>query len=129
MIRIWREILLPHSREEVISLLYLMLTHRPVQSWRTDRAFCFCLVLAILMISPVVISINDSEGIILAELIVDRREISLDNKKRGAAPAVGRAALGCVLADGLGGVGGGWRLPVVCWGLWRGDDPAVIRGI
>lgn len=41
---------------------------------------------------------------------------------------MGLAALGYVLADGLGGVGGGWRMPVVCWGLGRGDDPAAVCG-
>ena len=65
---------------------------RPVQSWMTDRAFCFCLVLAILMISAIVISSDYSDGVVLAKVMKAAKEISPDDKKRGAAPAGGRAA-------------------------------------
>ena len=50
---------------------------------RAALAFCFCMVLAILITSSVVISINDSKGVILAKMSVVRSEISADNKKRG----------------------------------------------
>ena len=42
---------------------------RPVQSWMTDRAFRFSLVLAILMVSDVAISTDDSEGVVLAKVM------------------------------------------------------------
>ena len=80
-----------------------------------DRAFCFSLVLAELIVSVVVISPDDSEGVVLAKVMDLRiairpgcfwpgiglvlakvmksaKEIRPDDKKRGAAPAGGRAA-------------------------------------
>ena len=48
----------------------------------TDRAFCFSLVLAILMISVVVISPDDSEGVVLAKVMEVAKEIRPDDKKR-----------------------------------------------
>ena len=46
----------------------------------TDRAFCFSLVLAILMISVVVISPDDSEGVVLAKMMKVAKEIRSDDK-------------------------------------------------
>ena len=51
------------------------------------------------MISVVVISPDDSEGVVLAKVMEEAKEIRPDDKKRGAAPA--------------GGPGGA----VVCWRL------------
>ena len=86
---------------------FLNTIDRPVQSWMTDRAFCFCLVLAILMISVVVISPDDSEGVVLAKVMEVAKEIRSGDKKRGAAPAGGRAALwsagGCFCCRRPGG--------------------------
>ena len=48
----------------------------------TDRAFCFCLVLAILMVSDVAISPDDSEGVVLAKVMKVTKEIRPDDKKR-----------------------------------------------
>ena len=48
-------------------------------------------------------------GLVLAKMMKAAKEIRPDDKKRGAAPAGGRAAAG-LLADGLGGA-------VVCWRL------------
>ena len=56
---------------------------RPVQSWMTDRAFCFSLVLAILMISVVVISPDDSEGVALAKVMKVAKEIRSGDKNAG----------------------------------------------
>ena len=58
------------------------------------------------MISVVVISPDDSEGVVLAKVMKASKEIRPDDKKRGAAPAGGRAALWSA---------GGW--PGRCW--WR----------
>ena len=46
----------------------------------TDRAFCFSLVLAILMISVVVISPDDSEGVVLAKVMELAKEIRSGDK-------------------------------------------------
>ena len=46
----------------------------------TDRAFCFCLVLAMLMISVVVISPDDSEGVVLAKVMEEAKEIRSGDK-------------------------------------------------
>ena len=48
----------------------------------TDRAFCFCLVLAILMVSDVEISPDDSEGVVLAKVMEVAKEIRPGDKKR-----------------------------------------------
>ena len=48
----------------------------------TDRAFCFSLVLAELMVSAVVISPDDLEGVVLAKVMEVAKEISPDDKKR-----------------------------------------------
>ena len=121
----------------------------------TDRAFCFSLVLAELMVSAVVISPDDLEGVVLAKVMKSAKEIRPDDKKRGAAPAGGRAAAG-LLSDAAGagclpaaclsggrrckeggpaaGVMGcrGWpsvrRLLVVFRGWLCGGDPAAICG-
>ena len=45
------------------------------------------MVLAILMVSVVVISPDDSEGVVLVKVIEAAKEIMPDDKKRGAAPA------------------------------------------
>ena len=63
----------------------------------TDRAFCFLLVLAILMVSVVAISPDDSEGVVLAKVMEVAKEIRSGDKKRGAAPA------GCLAAACLSG--------------------------
>ena len=83
----------------------------------TDRAFCFSLVLAILMVSDVEISPDDSEGVVLAKVMEVAKEIRPDDKKRGAAPAGCRAALwsagGCWSAGGGGWLeayAAGWRM-------------------
>ena len=44
------------------------------------------------MISIVVISPDDLEGVVLVKVMEVAKEIRPDDKKRGAAPAVGRAA-------------------------------------
>ena len=41
----------------------------------TDRAFCFSLVLAILMVSDLAISPDDSEGVVLAKVMEMAKEI------------------------------------------------------
>ena len=61
---------------------FLNTIDRPVQSWMTDRAFRFSLVLVILMISVVVISLDDSEGVVLAEVMKTAKEIRPGDKKR-----------------------------------------------
>ena len=79
---------------------FLNTIDRPVQSWMTDRAFCFSLVLAILMVSDVEISPDDSEDVALAKVMKVAKEIRSGDKKRVktgvktpiAAPAGGRAA-------------------------------------
>ena len=48
----------------------------------TDRAFFFSLVLAELMVSAVVISPDDLEGVVLAKVMEVAKEISPDDKKR-----------------------------------------------
>ncbi|MDY3224373.1 MAG: hypothetical protein SOW84_00660 [Candidatus Faecousia sp.] len=48
----------------------------------TDRAFCFCLVLAELMVSTVVISPDDSEDVVLAKVMKAAKEIRPGDKKR-----------------------------------------------
>ena len=48
----------------------------------TDRAFCFCLVLAILIVSDAVISPDDSEGVVLAKVMETAKEIRSGDKKR-----------------------------------------------
>ena len=48
----------------------------------TDRAFCFLLVLAELMVSDVVISTDDSEGVVLAKVMKTAKEIRPGYKKR-----------------------------------------------
>ena len=48
---------------------FLNTIDRPVQSWMTDRAFCFSMILAILMVSDVAISPDDSEGVVLAKVM------------------------------------------------------------
>ena len=73
---------------------FLNTIDRPVQSWMTDRAFCFCLALAILMVSDVAISTDDSEGVVLAKVMKAGKEIRPDNKKReGAPPRLGAGRL------------------------------------
>ena len=60
----------------------------------TDRAFCFCLALAILMVSDVAISTDDSEGVVLAKVMKAAKEIRPDDKKReGAPPRLGAGRL------------------------------------
>ena len=74
----------------------------------TDRAFCFSLVLAILMDSDVVISPDDSEGVVLAKVMKTAKEIRSDDKKRvktGVKTPINRRP---------GWVPGG---SVVCWRL------------
>ena len=74
------------------------------------------MVLAILMISAIVISSDYSDGVVLAKVMEAAKEIRSDDKKRGAAPAGGRAAAclsGCRRgkeggpAAGVGGAVGG----------------------
>ena len=79
------------------------------------------------MVSDVAISSDDSEGVVLAKVMETAKEIRSGDKKRGAAPAVGRAAAclsGCRRCkeggprrrgDGLPGMDG------------AGNDPAAIR--
>ena len=50
----------------------------------TDRAFCFSLVLAELMVSAVVISPDDLEGVVLAKVMEVAKEIRSDDKNAGA---------------------------------------------
>ena len=59
------------------------------------------------MVSVVVISPDDSEGVVLAKMMELAKEIRSGDKKRGAAPAVGRAALWSA---------GGWPWRC-CWRL------------
>ena len=82
---------------------------RPVQSWMTERAFCFSLALAKLMVSDAVISPDDSEGVVLAKVMKVAKEIRPDDKTAGPL-RLGAGRLCDLLADGLGGVGGGWRV-------------------
>ena len=82
----------------------------------TDRAFCFSLVLAELMVSSVVISPDDLEGVVLAKVMEVAKEIRSGDKKRGAAPAVGRAAAG-LLSDAAGA----GCLPAACLSGGRRD--------
>ena len=92
----------------------------------TERASCFSPVLAILMISVVVISPDDSEGVVLAKVMESAKEIRPDDKKRGAAPAVGRAAAclsGCRRCKEEGPPPGRWSAGVD----GAGNDPAAIR--
>ena len=87
-----------------------------------DRAFCFSLVLAILMISVVVISPDDSEGVVLVKVMELAKEIRSGDKKRvktGVKTPINRRP---------GWVPGG---SVVCWrllGCWRMVWPAVVDG-
>ena len=85
---------------------------RPVQSWRTDRAFCFSLALAKLMVSAVVISPYDSECVVLAKVMEVAKEISPDDKKRGVL-RLGAGRRCGLLVDGLGG--GCYRMAGGCW--------------
>ena len=74
----------------------------------TDRAFCFCLVLAILIIVATVISPYDSECVVLAKVMKAAKEIRSDDKKRvktGVKTPINRRP---------GWVPGG---SVVCWRL------------
>ena len=48
----------------------------------TDRAFCFCLVLAELIVSDISISPDDSEGVVLAKVMKAAKEIRSGDKKR-----------------------------------------------
>ena len=86
----------------------------------TDRAFCFCLVLAILMVSDVAISTDDLEGVVLAEMMKTAKEIRSGDKKRektGVKTPINRRP---------GWVPGG---SVVCWrmlGCWRMVWPVVV---
>ena len=88
----------------------------------TDRAFCFSLVLAILMISIVVISPDDSEGVVLAKVMKTAKEIRSGDKKRvktGVKTPINRRS--------------GWWPggSVVCrrlLGCWRMVCPAVVDG-
>ena len=73
---------------------FLNTIDRPVQSWMTDRAFCFCLILAELMVSAVAISPDDSEGVVLAKVMKTAKEIRSGYKKReGAPPRLGAGRL------------------------------------
>lgn len=71
----------------------------------TDRAFCFSLVLAILIVSDVAISPDDSEGVVLAKAMESAKEIRSGYKKREGAPLrLGAGRLCGLLADaGLSG--------------------------
>ena len=71
----------------------------------TDRAFCFSLVLAELIVSDVMISPDDSEGVVLAKVMESAKEIRPDYKKReGAPPRLDAGRLCGLLADaGLSG--------------------------
>ena len=67
---------------------------RPVQSWMTDRAFCFSVILAILMVSDVEISQDDSEGVVLAKVMKTAKDIRpCDKKREGAPPRLGAGRL------------------------------------
>ena len=107
---------------------FLNTIDRPVQSWMTDRAFCFSLVLAILMVSDIAISPDDSEGVVLAKVMKTAKDIRSGDKKRVktgvkthiAAPAGCRAALWSVAAAGCL-PGGGWAEVI------RRRSAAVIR--
>ena len=46
------------------------------------------------MVSDVAISPDDLEGVVLAKVMKTAKEIRSGDKKRGAAPALGRAAAG-----------------------------------
>ena len=87
-----------------------------------DRAFCFSLVLAILMVSDLAISPDDSEGVVLAKVMETAKEIRPGYKKRvktGVKTPINRRP---------GWVPGG---SVVCWrllGCWRMVWPAVVDG-
>ena len=86
----------------------------------TDRAFCFSLVLAILMVSDLAISPDDSEGVVLAKVMEMAKEIRPGDKKRvktGVKTPINRRP---------GWVPGG---SVVCWrllGCWRMVWPVVV---
>ena len=74
----------------------------------TDRAFCFSLVLAILIVSDVALSPDDSEGVVLAKVMEVAKEIRPGYKKRvktGVKTPINRRP---------GWVPGG---SVVCWRL------------
>ena len=121
----------------------------------TDRAFCFCLALAILMVSDVAISPDDSEGVVLAKVMELAKEIRPGDKKRvktGVKTPINRrpgwgpggsvvcwrmlAFLGAGDArrkrDAAGGGGavGGFQGGgvMVCRGWLGGGDPAAICG-
>ena len=57
------------------------------------------------MVSDVAISSDDSEGVVLAKMMEVAKEIRSGDKKRGAAPAGGRAA--ACLSGGRRGKEGG----------------------
>ena len=59
---------------------FLNTIDRPVQSWMTDRGFCFSLVLAIVMVSDLAISPDDSEGVVLAKVMEVAKEIRPGDK-------------------------------------------------
>ena len=89
---------------------------RPAQSWMTDRAFCFCQLLAILMLADVAIRTAESHGVVLAKVMEMAKEIRSGDKKRvktGVKTPINRRP---------GWVPGG---SVVCWRMvW----PAVVDG-
>ena len=87
----------------------------------TDRAFCFYLVLAILMVSDVEISPDDSEGVVLAKVMKAAKEIRSDDKKRvktGVKTPINRRS---------GWVPGGSVVFRRLLGCWRMVWAAVIR--
>ena len=92
---------------------------RPVQSWMTDRAFCFCLVLAILMVSDVAISTDDYEGVVLAKVMKTAKDIrpcdkNARERRPGWVPGGFLPAAGPMQAERRAGpmtaaISGGWR--------------------
>ena len=109
---------------------------RPVQSWMTDRAFCFCQILAILMVSDVVIRPDDSEGVVLAKVMKAAKEIRSGDKKRvktgvktpinrrsGWVPGGCWAFCGPEMQRGREPPPGRWS----AGGGWAGNGPAAIR--
>ena len=72
------------------------------------------------MVSYVVISPDDSEGVVLAKVMEVAKEIRPDDKKRGAAPAGGRAAA-CLSGGRRGKEGGPAAGAMVCRGGWGGQ--------
>lgn len=87
-----------------------------------DRAFCFCMALAILMVSNVVISPDDSQGVVLAKVMKTEKEIRSDDKKRvktGVKTPIDRRP---------GWVPGGSVVFRRLLGCWRMVWPAVVDG-